>query len=64
MFAEVSSPGFGPGDDLLALIEEAVARGVARGIREALGRRGAEERDDETATGSEADPSEAVSEAD
>ena len=40
VFAEVSSPGFmGPGDDLLAAIEEAVARGVARGIREALGER-------------------------
>jgi len=54
--AEVTGPEFsGPGDDLLALIEEAVARGVARGIREALGERGSEGRDGETSAGAGGD---------
>ena len=55
VFAEVSGPGFGPGDDLLALIEEAVARGVARGLREALGERGAEGWEGETFAGAGGD---------
>ena len=52
---EAPGPGFGPGDDLLALMEEAVARGVARGLREALGERGVGGRDRETGAGADAE---------
>jgi transcriptional regulator with XRE-family HTH domain len=48
------APPAGPDPDLLAAIEEAVARGVARGLREAL----AERRDQLTRTRGERDPGE------
>ena len=52
---EISVPEFTePEDDLLALIEEAVARGVARGLREALGQRPPEgHREEEVGAGAD-----------
>ena len=46
-----------PEDDLLTAIEEAVARGVARGLRDALGERPSEgHREEEAGVGAERNP--------